>query len=141
MSVLCLPFTHLCAENVCASMLLIHVGSLGGMPAGRGHWELIFSLLGPEAPLPRHVAGMRAADRAKSRGPGVRSAMQMTSHVPPPCINAQGLSPVGQSLLLRRLTCPSASVQRHTFVQGRLGERLYLLDGMGWEWERKEYVV
>lgn len=53
-------------------------------------------------------------------------------HVPWVLLDEQGLSPVGQSLLLRPLADRSASLRGSTFVQGLLCEKLCVfLGGVG----------
>lgn len=84
-------------------MLFIREDSLGGMSAGWVHLELIFSLLVPEAQVKRYVAGVRAADCAKTEALVHMLQWRLPPVFPGPCIDEQGLSPAGQSWLLKQV--------------------------------------
>lgn len=103
LKIACLPPAHLYAEKACASVLFIHFDSPGGISAGYVHLELFSNGHDQKHNLKDEWLKRELQAMARHRAPCTSCCLDTVSHVPWTLLDEQGLSPVGQSLLLRPL--------------------------------------
>lgn len=124
LKIVCLPPAQLCAEKACASMLFVHFDSPGGVAAGYVHLELLSNGHDQKHNVKDEWPKRELQATARPRAPCASCCLGPVSHVPWTLLDEQGLSPVGQSLLLRPLA--------------NLSGPPVFTAGVGWGWERKD---
>lgn len=105
-------------------VLFIYFDSPGSISAGYVHLELFSNGHDQKHNLKDEWLKRELQAMARHRAPCISCCLDTVSHVPWTLLDEQGLSPVGQSLLLRPLANLSAFTRGCTFVQGLLSLQL-----------------